>query len=205
MKIRHILFGLAALAFSASPSLAQWDGCGIGGGTGIWMGQIDFGSAGIGTQGQKVGVTVNCDRKMGAFVAGGEVNYDWFLGDAKDAGITRELSVLGRLGVLTNKENLLYVVAGWGQTETSGPKVDGWKVGFGDEFRIPNSPMYLDLRALYTSYDAKDIGLPSGYTANSLEAGARLKLKFGPGMFGASGPIFEEPKAKHCDPKMANC
>lgn len=207
MKIRILAIAFSLLVLTAAPSAAQWDGCGFGVGAGLWMGQADFGLGGPGTQGQKVGVSVNCDRKMGAFVAGGEVTYDWFLGDVKDLGASRELGVLGRLGVLTSATNLFYATGGWGQTEAFGKKIDGWKMGLGDEFRIPNSPMYLDLRTVYTSYDATDLGLSNGRTANSIETMARLKFKFGPGMFG-SGNVFsveEEAPAKVCDPKMANC
>src|SRR2546423_1668665 len=96
---RTLAFGIAAFLFSASPSLAQWDGCGFGAGASVMMGLATNGSpVGYGAQGEKAGVLLNCDRRMGAFVAGGEVSYDWYFGDLKDVGAKTELAVLGRLG-----------------------------------------------------------------------------------------------------------
>lgn len=211
MKIKYAIVGLAAFAAfgaSAARSDAQWIGCGVGVGGSILFGELSAGGpVGLGTNGQKAGGTFNCDYRMQAFVVGAEINYDWAFGDIETLGVKTDLSVLGRLGVLTSSANLLYVGAGWGQTDV-GPRIDSWRIALGDEFRIPNSPMYMDLRATYIRYDESDAGLPGSVKLESLEAGARLKFKFGPGMFGNSGPLFDSGEvhpAPACDPKMANC
>lgn len=213
MRLKATLISVAALAAIAgsSPAGAQWTGCGIGAGGSFIQAEAAVGPVGLGAQGEKAGATVNCDYRLQAFVTGLEVNYDWFFGDLHTLGAKTELSVVGRFGVLTNPGNLLYVAAGWGNTDVqAGPfkvHVDSWKLGLGDEFRIPNSPVYLDLRAMYSRYDEKDIH-PSlaGVKIDSLEAGARLKVKFGPGMFGGKGPMFtneEDPKPPRVtDPKL---
>ncbi len=208
MKIRTLAIASAAFLFSL-PAHAQWTGCGAGAGASFLMAELaPIGSpVGFGTQGEKAGVTLNCDYRMQAFVVGAEVNYDWFFGDLNTLGAKDELSVMGRLGVLTSPANLLYIGAGWGRADFGSVKVDSWKLALGDEFRIPNSPMYLDLRATYSRYDETDISpYLSGARADSLEAGARLKVKFGPGMFGGNGGVLftnEVDPPAPVDPKMA--
>jgi hypothetical protein len=207
MKIKCVMgaFGLAALVAMPTAASAQWTGCGFGVGGSILFAEASAGGpVGLGANGQKAGGTFNCDYKMQAFVAGAEVNYDWTFGDIETLGVKNDFSVMGRLGVLTSPANLLYVGAGWGQTDV-GPKIDSWRIALGDEFRIPNSPMYLDLRMTYIRYDESDVGLPGSVKLESFEGGARLKFKFGPGMFGNSGPIFESAtheEVKPCDPKI---
>ncbi len=219
MKIRTLAIAVGVFFLSIGSAAAQWTGCGAGAGGAFQMVEAAPSGLplpiGLGFQGEKAGLTLNCDYRMQAFVLGGEVNYDWFFGDANTVGAKDELSVMGRLGVLTSPANLLYVTAGWGRTDFNPSfiptsfKVDSWKIGIGDEFRIPNSPMYLDLRATYSRYDETDLKIPSGVLQiDSLEAGARLKIKFGPGMFGGSGAsIFsnESDPAPPCDPKLAGC
>lgn len=208
MKIRTLAIVGAALLFS-QPAAAQWTGCGFGAGGVFMMGELANSFIGAGSQGEKAGVTVNCDYRMQAFVMGAEVNYDWYFGDIHTLGAKNELSVMGRMGVLTNSSNLLYATAGWGQADV-GVKLNSWRIGFGDEFRIPNSPMYLDLRALYVRYNEGDIS-PTLTAMNarldSLETGARVKFKFGPGMFGGSGPMFvsedNEKAPTVSDPKLS--
>lgn len=210
MKVRILAMILGLTALAVNPASAQWTGCGAGASAGLIFGELaPVGSpVGLGAQGQKAGVLLNCDYRMQAFVIGAEVNYDWYFGDLKTIGVSRELAILGRLGVLTSSANLLYGTAGWGQTESSFGQVNSWKIGLGDEFRIPNSPMYLDLRILYTRYDETDWHISSGARMDSLDGTARLKIKFGPGMWTGTGPLVvsdEAPAKKHCDPKMANC
>jgi opacity protein-like surface antigen len=213
-SIRTIVLS-ASLLVLGTPAFAQWTGCGLGaGGSMLFLNADAGGPVGMSSTGEKAGLTLNCDYRMGAFVVGGEANYDWAFGRINDLGAKDELSLLGRLGVLTNKDNLLYVVAGWGQADVqflggSNMKVNSWKIGLGDEFRIPNSPIYLDMRALYSKYDEGDVckGPCPGVNIDSLEAGIRLKLKFGPGMFGQGGPMFtseDYPAAgAGSDPKLS--
>lgn len=201
--LKTLMLGCGLAALAAAPAAAQWTGCGAGVGGGIMFGEANFGGpVGAGAQGQKAGITVNCDYRMQAFVLGGEVNYDWNFGDLHTLGAKHELSALARMGILTSPTNLLYLAAGWGRTDVGTLKVDGWKLALGDEFRIPNSPIFLDLRATYTRYDEKDIS-PSftGVRVDSLEAGARLKLRFGPGMYGTGGQIFDT-KAENDPPTI---
>ena len=208
---RTLIVAAAALLSSMGIAHAQWNGCGVGVGGAFLMGELSGGGPiGIGAQGEKAGLTINCDVKMNAFVAGIETNYDWYFGDVKSIGFQNEWTVLGRLGVLTNNSNLLYAVAGWGRSDVSAggfnAKIDSWKIGFGDEFRIPNSPMYLDMRILYSRFDESDLGLPPVAKLDSLEGGVRLKFKFGPGMFGGKGTIFsneDEVPVAHSDPKIS--
>jgi hypothetical protein len=193
MKLRYLLAPILVLLGMTTGAAAQWTGCGIGVGGAMQYALAGVSDVGIGASGEKAGLTLNCDMRMTSFVGGIEANYDWFFGGLHDTvGAKDELSILGRLGVLTNNANLLYAVAGWGQTSTNDMgKVGSWRVGLGDEFRIPNSPIYLDMRALYIRYDEGDV-CPhcTGLKIDGLEAGVRLKLKFGPGMFGGSGPMF---------------
>jgi len=203
------MIGIVGLLLSIPSANAQWTGCGIGAGGSMLFGEISNGGpVGYGASGEKAGLTVNCDYRMQAFVLGGEVNYDWTFGDLNTLKVNNELSVLARLGVLTNNSNLLYGAIGWGQLDTSAVgRVNSWKIALGDEFRIPNSPMYADLRVTYTRYNEDDIGI-SGAKVESLEGGIRLKLKFGPGMFGNKGDLFmvEEPAPPKCDGNVKkNC
>ena len=220
MKLKIATLAIGMLVLSAAPSAAQWTGCGIGVGAGVFNGNAYDGSPiGISTQGQKADAVVFCDYRMQAFVLGAGVSYGTFFGDAKDLGISSDLTVYGRLGVLTSPANLLYAHGGWtdvkydfGNTWTG--HSTGYKMGIGDEFRIPNSPIYLDLRYSYTQLNP-DAFLPPNYNGaanfkvNSNEFRVGLNLKFGPGMFGNSGPMFESG-VEHaapvvCDPKLANC
>ena len=211
MKLKIATLAISALLLSAAPSMAQWTGCGIGVGGAIANGQVYDGplapfNIGISTQGQKVDGTVFCDYRMQAFVLGAGVSYGNFFGDAKDLGINNDLTIYGRLGVLTSPANLLYAHAGWTDLKFNGGHADGYKLGIGDEFRIPNSPIYLDIRYSYSQYNPDSMGFP-GFKVNSNEFRLGLNLKFGPGMFGNSGPLFEHDvqHAPACDPKMANC
>lgn len=201
---------IAGLLLATSPAAAQWTGCGGGVHGGLFTGALDIpGPVDIGSNGQAAGVNLGCDYKMNAFVAGLQAEYSWLLGDAKTLGAKTDLSVLARLGVLINNGHLIYFGAGWSQIDTNFGHVDGWKIRLGNEVRIPNSPLYLGLTADYGRYDVKDIVGPTAPDVNTLTAMARLTVKFGPGMFGGKGAIFDDGPApvagKRCDPKMANC
>jgi len=206
---------IAGLLVLAPPAAAQWTGCGAGVHGGLVSGHLDIGAPiGIGSEGQAAGVSLNCDYKMNAFVAGAYAEYDWVFGDLKTVGVNTDTTLGGRLGVLINAGSLLYVHAGWSRLDVSGlDAINGWKVGLGNEFRVPNSPLYLDLRYSYADYDVKDIlgPIPDAH-AHTFRLG--LNVKFGPGMFGGSGARFatDDPAprvgvapAKKCDPKLANC
>lgn len=194
---------LAALAF-CEPAKAQWTGCGAGVHGGLVVGALDVpGPIDIGSNGQAAGVSINCDYRMNVFVAGAFAEYDWIFGDLKTVGVKNDTTFGGRLGILINAGSLLYTHAGWSRLNTTIGDIDGWKLGLGNEFRVPNSPMYLDLRYTYSRYDISDFA-PPGIDANTQTFRVGLNLKFGPGMFG-KGPLFtteDETKARSADPKM---
>ena len=197
--------------FAPAIAQAQWNGCG-GGIYGAFLdGNVEIASpVSLSAQGQKAGVTLNCDAKLQAFVLGAEVDYGKVLGDLHDLGVKTDLTLTGRFGVLINQGSLLYAHAGWSRLDTDFGKMDGWKLGLGNEFRVPNSPVYLDLRYTYASYDLKDL-IPSAPNTDTFSHEFRLglKVKFGPGMFGGTGKLIVADDNDHvpeiCDPKLANC
>jgi opacity protein-like surface antigen len=197
--------GAVGLAGEAS---AQWTGCGAGVHGGVMAGQLDAGGPiGIGSQGQTAGVSVNCDYRMQAFVVGGFVEYSWIFGDLETVGVEKDMTVGSRLGVLVNPSSLLYTHAGWTRLDLGGGgDVDGWKIGLGNEFRIPNSPMYLDLRYTYANYDISDMA-PPGFDASAHSVRLGLNVKFGPGMFGQRGQMFttedDPPAPRNTDKKLS--
>jgi opacity protein-like surface antigen len=205
MKMKSMIMGAIGLFISAFPASAQWSGCGLGAAGAIWDGNLGSAPIYISTSGTVAGLSVDCNVKHQAFVFGAEVGYDWMLGDLKDLGFDNKLFVIGKIGVLVSPAALLYAHAGWAQLNHAVGKVDGWQGGIGHEFKIPNSPLYLDLRYTYTDWDAGDVGL-TGADANSHEVRFGIKVRFGPGMFGNSGSIFAdtepEPKAVGGDKKL---
>lgn len=215
MKIRSLILGLVGFLFAALPASAQWTGCGMGGGAGIWNGALTWGDpVNIGTSGQSVRLLVNCDYKIQAFVLGGEVSKGWLFGDANTVGIKDDWAAMGRLGVLLNPVSLLYIHGGGARENVSfagTSHLDGIKFGLGNEFRVPNSPMYLDLRYSHGTYDLKELNIPASLNVKgqSDEFMAYIKVKFGPGMFGnGKGAILLDDTPEPlpaCDPKLANC
>ena len=208
MNIKGAIFGAIGLLFMAGTAQAQWSGCGLGVAGTIWDGNAELAPPiSLGVGGYKAGASVDCKAKYQAFIFGAEVGYDWMLGDAKDVGFDNELFAIGTIGVLLTPGSQLYALAGWGQLKHTNFKLDGWKIGLGNEFRIPNSPMYLDLRYTYTDWDLGDISPSlSAIQANSHEFRVGAKFRFGPGMFGNSGSIFAdtepEPKPVGGDKKL---
>ena len=209
LKFKHISVAgvalFAALSFASSNAQAQWTGCGVGAFAGITSGLVSTGGpVGLGADGPQAGGLINCDYRAGAFVMGAEASYMYFFGDLDKLGLNNDWTLTGRLGVLVNPQSLLYAHVGWGQLDVDVlGKVNHWGVGFGNEFRIPNSPLYFDMRYAYLTYDV-DKWSPT-LDANAHQVWAILKLKFGPGAFGGKGPVFDTETGKKCDPKMANC
>lgn len=210
MKVKATFLAILGLLALASPASAQWSGCGLGASGAIWTAAlVETGSpVGFSTDAQKVGLSVDCNVKYQAFVFGAELNYDWFLGNAKDLGFDAELAAIGKIGILISPASNLYALGGWGRLSHSAFDVDGWKIGLGNEFRVPNSPIYLDLRYVYTTWDLGDVSpmLASVADAHSHEVRLGVKVRFGPGMFGNSGSIFAdtepEPKVVGGDSKI---
>lgn len=211
MKIRTLIAGgLLAICF-ANPASAQWTGCGIGVTGAMWNGQVSMGGpTDFGTTGERMGGLFNCDYRFQAFVLGAEVSKTWSFGDMNTVGIKDDLGAMGRLGVLITPASLLYAHGDWVRTNVSmglpTNHIDGWGLGIGNEFRIPNSPIYLDLRYTHMFYDVNNIA-PPGVKAESDSFLVALKFKLGPGMFGGGGSIFsnETDPAPPCDPKLAGC
>ncbi len=212
MKIRTLAIALGAFLFSL-PAHAQWTGCGVGVTGAMWNGQVSSSfPVDFGTTGERMGGLFNCDYKVQAFVFGAEVSKTWSFGDMNTLGIKDDLNAMGRLGVLLTPASLLYAHGDWTRTSTNfgpgGPNhIDGWGLGIGNEFKLPNSPIYIDLRYTHEFYDLKAFA-PTGVKAESDEFQVALKFKFGPGMFGSgNGSIFsnEVDPAPPCDPKLAGC
>ena len=205
MKLKtSILVLTGAMLLGISPAAAQWTGCGAGIHGAMANANLTAGGPiGISSQGQTAGVEVNCDYKAQAFVFGAFVEYDKVFGDLEKLGVKTDLTVGGRAGILFNAHSLLYLHGGWTQLDV-GPKLDGIKLGLGNEFRIPNSPIYMDLRYTYAIYDVQDLGAPSTVDANAHIFRLGAKLKFGPGMFGQKGPMLADdpPEVVGSDPKI---
>ena len=210
LKFKHISvagFALfAALGFSGSNAQAQWTGCGAG----VFGGIVDANLGPLGpnvdlsSQGQLAGITLNCDYRVQAFVLGAFAEYAWLFGDLEKLGAQTDFTLGGRVGVLISPTSLLYAHAGWGQSDIKGiGTLENIKLGLGNEFRIPNSPIYLDMRYSYVMFD--DSKIPSSVDLDAHVFRLGLNLKFGPGAFGGKGAVFDTETGKKCDPKMANC
>lgn len=209
MRIKAIAFalGLGLLAAPANANKTTWNGCGVGGNMGFTSGLIDSGGPiGIGSNGPALGVIAFCDARVNNLVVGAEASYDWFYGNLSDIGLKTDLTLGGRAGVLLNSETLLYGHLGWSQIDTDFGKYNGYKFGPGIELKLPNTPIYLDARYSYASYDVSVPGVNA--ETHTFRFGA--KLKFGPGGF--SSPFEDwkdssssDPVSKGCDPKMGKC
>lgn len=185
MRFKLVAFALL-VGLWVSPASADkttWNGCGVGGQLGMASGLVDFGGpVGIGSAAPAIGSTIFCDARFGQFVAGLEASYDWFQGDLKTVGIKNDLTLGGRAGFLVNSETLLYAHLGWSQVDTSlAGKIEGYKIGPGVELKLPNAPVYLDLRYAYASYDVSTLAPGLAAETHTFRFGA--KIKFGPGGF----------------------
>jgi predicted porin len=178
-----ILAGAVMMVMSviviATPAKA-WTGCGIGAfgshlsGTAIWEGD----PAGLGSNGQTAGVSVNCDVVLQKqFVLGAEASYAWTFGNLNDLGIDTDLSLTARAGYLFTPTTLTYVHGGWARAEGSGDHIDGIKYGLGIETKLAGTPMYLDLR---WSHGVWDVPGASGVDVTTDEFRIGLKVKLGP-------------------------
>lgn len=211
MKVKAIILGgLMALGLMASavPGHAAgktWNGCGVGGNLAMTAGMLDAGGPiGIGSTGPAIGVTAFCDVRYSNFVVGAEANYDWFYGNLSTLGVKNDLTLGGRAGALINSETLLYGHLGWTQIDTDFGKFTGYKVGPGIEFKLPGTPLYVDARYSYASYDVGSMAPGINAETHTFRFGA--KFKFGPEGF--SSPFADEPTAKAkvpCDAKRGDC
>lgn len=176
---RMVMAALALLGLLVgTPAMAQ-TGCGIGVSAGYMMGAVDFGApVNIGAQGQKVGVMGACDLKMGPAVVGAFGGYEWVLGDMKSIGINHEFNLGARAGLLVQPGTLAYGHVTWARLSTNAGNVDGWKVGPGIEFAVPNTPLAIDLRHSYGMYD--DV-LNTGLNARTHEVRVGLTYRFSAG------------------------
>lgn len=160
------LMGLTMI--TANDAKAQWNGCAFGG----------FGAYGAveGVTGQGVGVLVGCDMTLEKrFVVGAEARYTFVLGDLHDQGIDHDLNFTGRAGVLITPTVLLYGHGGWARIDGGGDHLDGYTMGAGTEMKLPNSPLFLDLRWTHSVWN--DAG--SSSTPKSDDFMVAVKLKFG--------------------------
>lgn len=211
MLTRRNISIIAALAAGlvvgcqAPSAHAQWTGCGVGAMGIVTSGLVtDGGPVGLGVIGPSAGGLIDCNYRTGAFVVGGEASYRIFMGDLDKIGLKSEYGATGRLGVLVSPTSLLYAHGGYFWNDSDFGNFNSWKIGLGNEFRVPNSPIYLDLRASYVTHDLGDIH-PSlvQLDSNALEVMAAIKFRFGPGAFGGKGEVIDTTVP--CDPKFANC
>lgn len=191
-KLRNLMtslyLGVGTLTLLLAPSIAfagGWTGCGVGVGGSIVNGQAYDGflsPIGISLQGEKGDVQLFCDRQMGQFVVGAAVSYGLFWGDVKDAGIKNEWGGLLRAGVLTDKaqDNLFYLHAGGTHISGDDGHASGYKLGFGDEWKLGNAgaPVTIDMRYSYTQFSPSDFGAPTGVKVNSNEVRIGINLGF---------------------------
>ena len=175
-------------------------GCGIGAYGAFVTGGVDAGGGFlIGTEGQMAGLTANCDLKTGKGVIGLGIDYGKAFGNLDKIGLNAEISPWARAGYLVNKDVLVYGVGAWSRLDTDFGNIDGFKFGGGIEFKLPDSPMFIDLRAMRGFYSD---ALSSGYDLESTVVELRATWKFGPKEMPS---IFTDEVAKPCDKKMANC
>ncbi len=209
LRFKSYLWTLLALAAFAAPAQAEskskWSGCGVGGQLGMTAAQLDMGGpVGLGSAGPAIGVTAFCDVRFNQFVTGVEASYDWNYGDLKTVGVKNDLSLGGRAGFLLNSETLLYGHLNWSQIDTDFGKFNGYKMGPGLEVKLPGTPVYLDARYSYASYDVGSIAPGVNAETHTFRFGA--KLKFGPGGFSSPFDDAEPaPTVTPCDPKLASC
>lgn len=179
--MKKAILGALALTgiIAGTPAMAQV-GCGIGVSAAYMMGAVDFGApVNIGSTGQKVGFTGNCDLKMGAAVVGAFGSYEWMLGDMKSIGIKDEKLLGMRAGVMMHPAVLVYGHVGHSWVDTDIGEIKGWKFGPGVEMAVPNTPLALDFRVSFGKYDDV-LGVP-GIQANTTEARVGLTYRFSGG------------------------
>lgn len=154
-----------------------WTGCWIGAGVGMTNGVLSGGGpVGLSADGQKASGHGGCRVQAGAFVGGLEAAYGHMFGDLNTIGVDNEMSVTATLGVLPLSQAQIYGHVTWARLDTSFGDIDGWKFGPGVAIQIPNSPMEIDLRY---SYGTWDVGALAGADVNSHEFMAIAKYRFG--------------------------
>ncbi len=184
-----VVLGLLTMAIFSAPAAKAWTGCAFGGfGTHVAGLAVDSGDPyGYGANGQVMGVLVGCDIKFNQkFVAGAEVAYGWVSGDLGTLGIDTDLTITGRAGWLVTPAALLYGHGGWARLEGGGDHINGYKFGAGAELKVPENPIYIDLRYSRGIWDVP--GIPSTVDVTSDEFRVGLKFKFGAGLPGEEKP-----------------
>ncbi len=169
------IFADAPLAPSASwtgPSIA------IGAGWNVGMASVS-GPVGAAAEGGSVSGTLGYDKQWGSVVGGVFLGYSHFFGDLESIGVNYDLFGGARLGVLMTPTNLLYGHLGYGRLSTDDANINGWRLGLGDEIKLPNSPFSLDLRYTYGIHDTDKTFGPAVET-RSHTFGSALVWRFNP-------------------------
>lgn len=111
----------------------------------------------LGLTGQLVGVTVSYSHQIGAFVVEGFGEYGWMLGDLKDLGVSTEMAVGGRAGVLMNQQTLLYAVGARAWLDTDFGTIDGWQYGGGVALRLAGTPTVVKLEYRHVDWNTSGL------------------------------------------------
>ena len=190
MKFKHLMAGLAVAGLALSPQPASaWSGCGVGVGAAMLDGEISGigGPINIGSDGQAIGGRLSCDAKLGSFLIGLNVDYDYLFGDLESLGIKTDLSGGLRAGVIVSDTWALYGTGGVSRLDTSFGMYDGWYLGGGIMGKLPNSPLYLSLEYTHRIYDVSSIAPPGvDATVDRLRLGLDFKFNV-PAMSAFSG------------------
>lgn len=177
-------FALAILSAPAAKAQNAF-GCAFGGfGTQFSGPEV----IGIGTTGQLAGASFGCDVAVQKIVIGGEVSYAWVFGDANDLlGIDNDLTIMGRLGYMLTLTIMPYIHADWARASGGGGHVDGTKYGAGLEFKLGDSPLWVDARYSHGLWD--EVGPGVDVTSDEFRLGLKVKLWSGESIIPKVAPL----------------
>jgi len=166
----------AALAAAETP----WTGCSVGASAGLLQGATDTSSPiNLSAEGTMLGLLTGCDLQTGRAVVGAFVQYGWAFGDLDKLGVNTELAMGGRAGYLIFPSVLVYGGAAWSRIDVDAlGNVDGWKAVGGIGLKLPDAPLFLDLR--YERGFYADVVPGLDIVTNSVRMGVTYKFNFAP-------------------------
>lgn len=152
--------GITKKQAEAEAPVNIWSGCALG----AYVGVLPDGSM--------LGVTSNCDVQNGKAVVGLLLSYGASTDYLKGGDRATDLTVGGRVGYLLWPSALVYGLAAWSRLNDEATHIDGYKLGGGVEVRLPDSPIFIDMRATRGWYDSAAVEV------NEVRLGATYKLNF---------------------------